>query len=120
MWNAIDTMQEGEVSVTHFFHILRVVQPSLIMEEFRRKVVSRFRSIREAFRQIDSGNNVSLGPQELANMLEKLDISKKDTMRFFSMMDTDKSGEVSLDEFMDTIVEEKIALSGSFHRLTKS
>lgn len=91
---------------------LDLSQPHLAMEDFRRKVRQCYRSIdatfRESFHISDNqavekfghlNDDMPVTCAEIVEMLEPLEIHRKDTQRLFDLIDANGAGQLTLFEF---------------------
>lgn len=102
----IDCDSSGQIARSEFISALNLSSSSLQLEDFRLKVRQRFRSIHNAFlgafSESDEGlldNNLQLSPTEFGQILESIEVSPKDTQKLFHLVDTDRSGTLTLREF---------------------
>jgi Ca2+-binding EF-hand superfamily protein len=102
----IDIDDSGEISHVEFVSAMSVSQPSLIYEDLRHKIRQRYLSIdvafRDAFETLDGeelDDEKGLGAEEFADILEKLEMSRKCTMRLFGIIDGSLRHELTLCEF---------------------
>mmetsp|Transcript_87336 Transcript_87336/g.154828 ORF Transcript_87336/g.154828 Transcript_87336/m.154828 type:complete len:1008 (+) Transcript_87336:39-3062(+) len=104
----LDVDENGEVSRSELLSALALARPSLQMEDFRRKVQQRFRSIEAAFRasfehledaELNNDDDLRLHCDEFAEILESLDLSRSDTVRLFRLADANETGRLTLYEF---------------------
>lgn len=103
----IDSDSSGVISKGEFVGAVGLSSSSLQLEDFRRKVRQRFRSIEGAFLEAfaNSGpgggldNTLQLSHAEFSSILESIEVSTKDTKRLFDLVDADKSGTLTLREF---------------------
>lgn len=106
MFRWIDNDSSGVISRSEFMGAVNLSSSSLQLEDFRRKVRQRFRSIEavflEAFAVNDGGlldNTLQLNIGEFTQLLENIEVTPKDTKRLFDLVDADKSGTLTLREF---------------------
>jgi len=102
----LDIDGSGEISRGEFLGAMQLASPSLMIEEVRRKVRQRYISIDLAFRGAFShlegeelNNRLELSFEEFVDILEPLDIGRRDTKCLFQMMDGEQRGRLTLFEF---------------------
>lgn len=110
MFRLMDIDQSGHVSRLHFVRAFNVSNPSLLQEDNRHKVRQRYLSIDVAFRHAfenmedeDLDDESALDIEELADILEKLEMSRKCSKRLFHLIDANSLGKLTLREFFQGI-----------------
>lgn len=110
MFQLMDIDQSGAVSRAHFIRAFNVSNASLLQEDNRHKVRQRYLSIDVAFRHAfenmedeDLDDEVGLDIEELADILEKLEMNRKCTKRLFHLIDANSLGKLTLREFFQGI-----------------
>lgn len=108
----IDIDDSGEVSASEFIGAMNVSVPSLLCEDLRQKVRQRYLSIDVAFREafehmegaeLNNDADAALEMDEFADILENLELSRKDTARLFALIDGTNNGKLTLFEFFKGI-----------------
>jgi len=103
-----DVEKDGKVSRSELLSAIALARPSLYLEDFRRKVQQRYRSIEAAFREafehlegeeLNNDEDLKLNCDEFAQILESLDLNKRDTNRLFKLADAMETGRLTLYEF---------------------
>eukprot|EP00930_Biecheleria_cincta_P019422 TRINITY_DN14828_c0_g1_i2.p1 TRINITY_DN14828_c0_g1~~TRINITY_DN14828_c0_g1_i2.p1 ORF type:complete len:1025 (-),score=171.56 TRINITY_DN14828_c0_g1_i2:188-3262(-) len=103
-----DVEKDGKVSRSELLSAIALVRPTLHLEDFRRKVQQRYRSIEAAFREafehlegeeLNNDEDLKLSCDEFAQILETLDLNKRDTNRLFKLADAMETGRLTLYEF---------------------
>lgn len=107
VFNMIDIDESGTITRSEFISALAMSEPSLFLEDLRQKIRQRFRSISEIFSKATSDlflrsdealPQFSLG--KLQEMLAHLDLSDFEVKTLFEIIDTDRNGSLSLQEFL--------------------
>lgn len=94
-------------------HVTRPRQPASkeekrkVVERFRRQLLDRFRSVHDAFKQLDGSGvrDKELSLAEFHVALARLDVAKADADVLFAALDADMSGRVSLNEFLHALTD---------------
>jgi Ca2+-binding EF-hand superfamily protein len=109
-FNFIDIDNSREISRAEFLGALNVSTASILLEDTRHKVRGRYLSIDAAFRDAfdnlgdqEIDNDTSLDVEEFADILEKVEIGRRDTLRLFELIDGDREGRLTLMEFFKGI-----------------
>lgn len=78
-----------------------------VVERFRQWLLYRFRSIHDAFKQIDGGDtrDKELSISEFLLALSQLDVPKAEARTLFQALDKDHSGKVSMNEFIHSLTD---------------
>lgn len=103
----IDIDGSGEVSKGEWVSALQLSEASLWIEDLRKKIRQRFRSIQDSFREhfeLGEGESieslaVKLKLDRFQQLLGSLELDEKDTKTIFELIDVDKDGELSITEF---------------------
>jgi len=78
-----------------------------MLEQIRRQLLQRFRSLHDAFARLDSGvaRDQALAPQEFCRTLATLGLAETESYEVFLAMDSRQKGSVSLIEFLHALVD---------------
>ncbi|CAE8600377.1 unnamed protein product [Polarella glacialis] len=108
----IDIDGNSSISRSEMLGALNLAKPSLPTEDFRRKVAQRYRSIEAVFREsfdhlddkdLNNDQDLRLTCEEFAEILESLDLNRKDTQRLFTLADASDEGRLTLYEFFRSV-----------------
>lgn len=100
MFRLIDIDGSGNIDKGELISALRLTSRHDSLEDFRRKLRQRFTSIKEALEEEAAYSGRDLDLAKFQEILEPLDISKRDTQRIFDLIDSDGDKTLSVDEFM--------------------
>lgn len=106
MFREMDIDCSGEISYAEFFSAISLTEPSLFLEDLRRKVRQRFQSIKEVFLVAFSHNltdklsEAKLAVEHFQEMLRPLSMKDSETRALFSIIDTDCTSELTIREFV--------------------
>mmetsp|Transcript_1278 Transcript_1278/g.3297 ORF Transcript_1278/g.3297 Transcript_1278/m.3297 type:complete len:978 (-) Transcript_1278:49-2982(-) len=104
----LDVDDGGELSKSELISALGLSRPTLHMEDFRRKVQQRYRSIEAIFREsfehleneeLNNDDDMRLSCDEFAEILEALDFSRRETSYLFWLADANATSKLTLYEF---------------------
>ena len=107
MFREIDVDGSGEISRNEFVCAIGLSEPSLFLEDLRKKVRQRFRSFKAQFanafhdsalNECESAPRLSL--QNFQELLLPLSMSEKETKVLFNLIDIDHDGHLSVREFV--------------------
>lgn len=103
-----DVEKDGKIARPELLSAIALARPTVFLEEFRRKVQQRYRSIEAAFREsfehldneeLNNDEDLKLTCDEFAQILESLDLNRRDTNRLFKLADAMETGKLTLYEF---------------------
>ncbi|CAJ1407839.1 unnamed protein product [Effrenium voratum] len=106
MFREIDVDGSAEISRNEFISAIGLSEPSLFLEDLRKKVRQRFRSFKAQFADaFDSAlNECAAAPRLLLKnfqeLLLPLSMSEKETKVLFNLIDIDHDGRLSIREFV--------------------
>mmetsp|Transcript_54729 Transcript_54729/g.113104 ORF Transcript_54729/g.113104 Transcript_54729/m.113104 type:complete len:966 (+) Transcript_54729:161-3058(+) len=104
----LDVDDGGDLSRSELISALALSRPTLHMEDFRRKVQQRYRSIEAIFREsfehleneeLNNDDDMRLTCPEFAEILEELDFSRRETSYLFWLADANGTTKLTLYEF---------------------
>ncbi|CAE7371357.1 unnamed protein product [Symbiodinium natans] len=104
----LDVDDGGDLSRSELISALALSRPTLHMEDFRRKVQQRYRSIEAIFREsfehleneeLNNDDDMRLTCPEFAEILEELDFSRRETSYLFWLADASGTAKLTLYEF---------------------
>ena len=107
MFREIDVDGSGEISRNEFVSAIGLSEPSLFLEDLRKKVRQRFRSFKAQFAdafQDSALNDCASAPRlvlkHFQELLLPLSMSEKETKVLFNLIDIDHDGRLSIREFV--------------------
>lgn len=107
MFREIDVDASGEISRNEFVSAIGLSEPSLFLEDLRKKVRQRFRSFKAQFAdafQDSALNDCASAPRlvlkHFQELLLPLSMSEKETKVLFNLIDIDHDGRLSIREFV--------------------
>jgi Ca2+-binding EF-hand superfamily protein len=115
MYRQIDVDESGRITRKEFLSSMALSEPNLFLEELRRKVLQRFRSIQTAFTKAfvaeimaqEEDKKEGRDAKPLAGTLEKFQemllevgLSEEETARLFSLIDIDGTGSLTVVQFV--------------------
>lgn len=107
IYRLLDIDKSEHISKTEMVSALQLSSPSIVFEDFRRLLRSRFQSIHDVFeRQIEerlernSDAHVEFSLEQFQECLQNLGMTRQDTKRLFSLIDADESGTLTMMEIL--------------------
>lgn len=107
VFRQIDVAGCGRICRVDFLRAINVSAPSLFLEDLRRKVLQRFRSIQMAFRKAlaedtaqEKESSALLSLAQIHEILLAADLTEEDVTRLFNVIDVDGHGALTVAEFV--------------------
>jgi len=106
LWQYLDEDSGGSVSIEEFTARFGLVgNADNLLENFRRKLGGRFKTMRHAFRDTDANHSGTVDKEELRRILDRfnllLTIDNPTYDELWDALDRDKSGSIDYEEFVD-------------------
>lgn len=107
IFRLLDVDKSENICKTEMVSALQLSSPSIIFEDFRRQLRSRFNSIKEVFeaklderRERDLFAQLEFTPGEFQDIMADLDIGRRESKRLFDLIDADQNGLLSMMEIL--------------------
>lgn len=110
LYREIDVDESGRVTKVEFLSALALSESSLFLEDLRRKVLQRFRSIQVAFRKAfedvrETDKPATLPLEKFQEILLPVELTDEDTAKLFSLIDIDGKGALTVAQFVKGILQ---------------
>jgi Ca2+-binding EF-hand superfamily protein len=130
-FDAIDVNRGGSISLSEFLSAISMSEPSLFLEDLRKKIRQRFRSIRQAFddardhpANYDLDQNPKLQFQRFEDLLKEMELKTEELRKLFDLIDANKEGQLTVEEFVQgmrhfapsCLLDDLQFLCGDMHR----
>jgi hypothetical protein len=118
----MDADGNGELTLNEFMDALTQMPGHVLLEHLRQRLLSRFASVNEAFREVSSGVSglaARLNRAEFEVTLMRMGIHESEASELFRVIDDDDSGDISLQELQDALrgAAPITSLGGFWHRV---
>lgn len=125
----MDTNGDGIVTFEEFKTALVRMPREVLLQDFRKRLLSKYSSISEAFKELsvppgrhekftDGDQSKPLTREAFAFQLSRLGVDEQESSLLFDIIDTDASGAISMDELRETLreVAPSVSLEEFWHR----
>jgi Ca2+-binding EF-hand superfamily protein len=101
LFRILDIEGNGYIDRITFLSALSLSEPSLFLEDLRRRIRQRFRSLKEVFSSACENPTMKLSFEKTQQLLMQIDLTASECETLYDLIDVEETGMLSVSEFLN-------------------